>query len=292
MKNIYLSLLLLFCYGTSCMLAAQKYPDKIVILHTNDTHSQIEPLPPSDKKAPDMGGVVRRKALIDSVRQAEKNVLLVDAGDVLQGTPYFTIYKGEVEMMTMNRMGYDAGTLGNHEFDNGIDSLASLLKKANYDIISSNYDVSGTPLEGIIKPYIIKEIGGLKIGILALTVDPENLISKKNYDGIKFIDPIESANCTASKLKKEGADIIVALSHLGYVPEEGSGRVKDPDIAANSTDIDIIIGGHSHTVINPDDPDNPYPYKVANKNGKEVIISQTGKSGAYVGCITIPFTKE
>lgn len=263
---------------------------RIVILHTNDTHSQIEPFAPTHKNYGGLGGVVRRMAIIDSIRNAEPNVLLVDAGDAIQGTPYFNLFGGDAEFEAMNAMGYQVRTLGNHEFDAGLEKLAQLIKNSTADFISTNYDLSATPLAGLVKPWTIREIGGYKIGFLALNVNPENLIPAESCQGVVFNDPIETANRTARLLKKKGADLIVVLSHLGYTAQEKS-DMTDPQVAAASTDIDIIIGGHSHTEINPDkiaaNPDSNIRFRVKNRKGRDVIIAQTGMSGAYLGCITI-----
>ncbi len=271
-------------------LSAFPQSGRIVILHTNDTHSQIEPFAPNHKSLGGMAGVVRRMALIDSIRSVEPNVLLVDAGDAIQGTPYFNLFGGDAEFEVMNAMRYDVRTLGNHEFDAGMDKLAKLVKNSTARFISSNYDLSDTPLNGLMQPWAIVEIGGYKIGFLALNVNPENLIPAEACKGVIFRDPVKAANETALLLRKKGADIVIALSHLGYTGHDKS-DVTDPQIAAESSDIDIIIGGHSHTVIDParidNDPGSSIQYLVKNKVGKEVIIAQTGMSGAYVGCIVI-----
>lgn len=274
----------------SVAFCAEAQQGRIVILHTNDTHSQIEPFAPSHKTYGDMGGVVRRMAVIDSIRNAEPNVLLVDAGDAIQGTPYFNLFKGDAEFEAMNAMGYDVRTLGNHEFDAGMEKLAQLIKGSTADFISTNYDLSATPLAGLVKPWVIREIGGYKVGFLALNVNPENLIPAESCQGVVFHDPIEAANRTARLLREKGADLVVVLSHLGYTAQEKS-DTTDPQVAAASTDIDIIIGGHSHTEINPEKidatPDSTLRYRVKNSQGRDVVIAQTGMSGAYLGCITI-----
>lgn len=265
--------------------------ERLVVLYTNDTHSQIEPLDNTQKNA-DMGGVVRRKAIIDSIRAAEPHVLLVDAGDIVQGTPYFTLFKGKAEVTAMNIMGYNVCTFGNHEFDNGVEALAEMVRQSNADYVSANYDFSRTPLAGLVKPYVLKTFGKLKVGIFGLTVDPDGLIASDRCEGVQFTDPIEAANRTAAQLKKEGADLVIALSHLGYTKANEADRlVTDPELAAASADIDIIIGGHSHTLIDPkaidSQPDPKTPYRIKNRDGKEVIITQTGSTGAYFGKLTI-----
>ena len=261
----------------SCNKAAE--PNTLVILHTNDTHSQIEP------DAKDAGGVMRRKAVIDSIRGAEKNVLLVDAGDAVQGTLYFYLYGGEVEQEIMNILGVEERILGNHEFDNGIDSLAAMWKLSNAEKLASNYNLDDTPLAGMFKPYSIKEYGGKKIGLIGINLDPEGIITPGNYDGLKFEPIIATANVMAEKLKKEeGVDAVIALTHIGYNP---AGLIGDSMLAANSRDIDIIIGGHSHDTIDPKTENGARRSRLKNLEGKDVLVVQTGKSGRNLGKIEI-----
>jgi 5'-nucleotidase len=253
--------------------------EKLVILHTNDTHSQIDP---SDNGE---GGVLRRKVLIDSVKQAEKNVIVVDAGDVVQGTLYFNLYKGEVEEKLMNALGYELRILGNHEFDNGMEALATNLKMSNAELLSTNYDLDKSTLKGMFKKFTIREYDGKKIGFIAINLDPKGMIAEGNYDGVVYRDAIETANATAAYLKKvEGVDMVVALSHIGYTPQN---KPSDVDLAKASTDIDVIIGGHSHTLIYPGVTDETTPYLIPNANGKNVLVAQTRRRGAYLGEITI-----
>lgn len=252
---------------------------KLVILHTNDTHSQI--LPCNDG----LGGVMRRKAVIDSVRAAEKNVLLVDAGDAVQGTLYFYLYGGKVEEEIMNILGVDVQILGNHEFDNGIDSLAAMLAGSRAEKITSNYDLSATPLKDMFSPYTVKEYEGKKIGIIGINVDPVGMVAKGNYDGLEFLPIVASANLTAEKLKKDvGVDAVIALTHIGYNP---AGLIGDSVLATNSRDIDIIIGGHSHDVIDPETATGARRSRLTNLDGDEVLVVQTGKSGRNIGKIEI-----
>lgn len=273
-KRFFLLLILLI---SGFSLGAQE--KTLVIIHTNDTHSQIEAIPKTASKNADMGGVLRRKAFIDSVRIAEKNVILVDAGDYVQGTPYFNFFKGKAEIDLMNRMGYEIATLGNHEFDNGINALAEMLAPARFDIINANYDFSHTALKDRIKPYIIKEIDGIEIGFIGLLTDPKGLIDERNYKGAVYHDPIETANHLAKELKEKGVDVVVILSHLGLEDNPG-----DKILAASSTDIDVIVGGHSHTLL-------PEAIKIKNKNGKDVLIGQTGKSGLNIGIMKLILKK-
>jgi len=254
---------------------------KLVILHTNDTHSQVEPTEKSSLQTSDMGGYARRMGEISKIRQQEKNVLLVDAGDYSQGSPYFNFFNGRVEIDAMNRMKYDAGTLGNHEFDNGIDTLAVVLKTARFPLISSNYDFGKTALSGMIKPYIVLQRAGLRIGIMALDVNPKSLIFDKNYKGMEYEDPIIKANEISTLLKKkEKCDVIICLSHLGA----NGAEVNDFDIAHKSRYIDVIIGGHSHSMINNTTERNAV--------GKPIVIAQVGKSGLYLGMIELQLNKK
>ena len=256
------------------MVNAQK---KIVILGTNDTHSRIEPIPENDKSYGGMGGVVAREAFIEEIRKQNNNVLLFDAGDFVQGTPYFNLFHGRVEAQAMNLMKYDAGTLGNHEFDYGLDTLKMIVKKLNFPILNCNYDFSNTVLKDDIKPYVILKRFGLKIGVLGVGVDPEGLVQKNKYEGMEFKPAISSVNFYAKILKdSKKCDLVVCLSHLGYN--------DDIKLAEQSKNVDIIIGGHSHTYMEK-------PDMRTNLDGKEVLIFQTGKSGAYVNKIEVELDK-
>ena len=256
--------------------------ESLVILHTNDTHSHIE-------TEDGFGGVLQRKAVIDSVRQAEKNVILVDAGDVVQGTLYFRFFKGDVENRLMNMMNYDIRILGNHEFDNGIDDIAKYYEGTTSTPLSANYDFSGTTVDGIFTPYTIKEAGGKKIGFFGLNVDPASLISQENTRGLTFKEVIPVANETAAFLKKKmHCDLVVAVTHIGAKKENE--KTTDYDLARASKDIDIIIGGHSHTTIFPGQ-EGDYPNYVLNAAGRPVMVAQTGKYGKFLGYIKIDLDK-
>lgn len=270
MKKILIAMALSLCLPA----AAQS----LVLLHTNDTHSNIDTSPEG------IGGVLPRKAIVDSVRKAEKNVILIDAGDMVQGTLYFKFFKGDVEYPLFDMMGYDVRILGNHEFDNGLDELARHWKNVKGARLSANYDFSDTPAKGLFEPYVIKKVGGKKIGIMGLNVDPASLISAENYKGMRFSDVIETANATASLLKKKGCDLVVAVTHIGY--EVPNGKADDLALARASKDIDIIIGGHSHTFVDPATPDRT-PYWIANAEGRDVLVTQTGKYGKNVGYIKL-----
>lgn len=272
----------LLCVAAMALTLAAASADepvgRLVILHTNDTHSRIDPLDNG------RGGLLRRKVVIDSVRAAESNVLLVDAGDAVQGTLYFSLFGGEVERKMMNALGYDIQILGNHEFDNGMESLARQWSQLNAEKLSTNYDVRGTALEGILKPFTIHEAGGRKIGFLAINLDPDGMISAANSRGVVYLDGVKAANAMAWYLRNiEYCDLVVAMTHIGY--GEAPGYV-DLDLARASEDIDIIIGGHSHTLINPDNPDGP-GWKAENASGDSVLVAQSGALGAWVGKIDI-----
>lgn len=253
--------------------------EKLVLLTTNDTHSMIDP-----DDLDDLGGVLRRKVVIDSVRKADRNVLLVDAGDFVQGTLYFNLYRGEVEQKMMNELGYDIRILGNHEFDNGIDELADLLAVSNAEMIATNYDLSASPLAHIFKPYAIRKVGDKLVGFIGVNLNPEGMISEGNCDGVVYNDAVKSANAAAWWLKHiDKVDAVIAVTHIGYDPTMPPG---DKLLAGSSEDIDLIIGGHSHDLIDPaKDGTGRLDSKVRNAVGREITVTQLGKSGKYVGRI-------
>lgn len=252
--------------------------EKIVILHTNDTHSSIDVLPDGTS------GILQRKAILDSVRNAEKNVITVDAGDAVQGSLYFKYFNGDVEYPLMNLSGYDIRVLGNHEFDNGMESLAHYYKQIEGEPLSANYDFSGTELEGVFKPYTIKQFDGKKIGFIGINIDPNSIIAAKNITA-KFKDIIPTANELASFLKnEENVDMVIVVSHIGY--DKINNKTSDIELAENSKDIDIIIGGHTHTLIDPLAPEINSSL-IKNLEGKNVRVVQAGKQGKFIGELTI-----
>lgn len=271
-KNKFIPIIVLcaaFCFTSCC-----DSPHRLVILHSNDSHSQIESC------ANGQGGYAARKQFIDSIRATYDNVLLVDAGDIFQGTPYFNMFNGKLEIAGYNLMGYEATTFGNHEFDKGIDTLAARMREANFPYICCNYDVSGTAVDGLVKPYVVFEKQGLRVGVLGLGVDPTGLILADNFGGIKYLDPIESANRTAATLRHdEHCDFVIALSHLGYSanPE----IMSDSIVAANSVDIDLILGGHTHEIRGV--------FDIANRTGKVVKVMQTGKSAKEMDMVVVEY---
>ena len=263
-----------------CLVWLPAKAESVVLLHTNDVHSQLDP----DKDG--RGGILQRKALIDSIRSKEKNVILIDAGDIVQGSLYFKFFRGDVEYPLMDLMGYDIRILGNHEFDNGIGDIAKYYKKLKSGTpLSANYDFSGTELDGIFSPYTVKKVKGKKIGFFGINVDPESLIDKSNTGNLKFKEIIPVANETAAYLKNVlKCDVVVAVTHIGVVKQNR--KTTDYELAAASKDIDIIIGGHSHTEIKPGQTGDT-PSIVMNSVGKPVLVAQTGKYGKNLGYIKI-----
>ena len=258
---------------------------KITILHTNDVHSHIDPFPADDPRNANMGGVSRRAALIDSIRKENTNVLLMDAGDVFQGTPYFNYYGGELELKLMSMMQYDLATLGNHDFDNGLEGFYSQLDHAKFDFISANYDFKNTLLDTHIKPYKIFNKEGIKIGVFGLGIELQGLVDKKNYKETRYLDPVEIAQDMTRRLRiEEKCDLIICLSHLGYDYKKGGDETKISDIklAQKTQDIDLIIGGHTHTFLDK-------PTVVKNAIGNEVLVNQVGAYGLYLGRIDFYF---
>lgn len=269
-------ILLIFVIAT---ISAALYPAadarELVILQTNDTHSQIDP---TDKG---FGGVQRRKVFIDSVRSAQPNTLLVDAGDAVQGTLFFTLYGGRTEMEVMNHLGYDMQILGNHDFDNGIDSLARNISLSKADWLSANYQFADPKLAKRFLPYKVYDIDGKRIGFFGINLEPKGMIAEGNYDGVKYLDGIDAANATAWWLKhREGADVVVAVTHVGY---DKSAPPTDLDLVHKSKDIDIVLGGHSHTLIKPASGKE----WVLNAAGDSVLVTQNAKSGEYISEVTI-----
>ena len=259
---------------------------KITILHTNDTHSHIDPFPADHPKNPNMGGAARRAAIIESIRKEEKNVLLLDAGDIFQGTPYFNYYGGELEFKLMSMMQYDLATMGNHDFDNGIDGFYAQLPHAKFDFVSANYDFKNTVLNDIVKPYKIIIKDGIKIGIFGLGVQLDGLVDKKLYKETVYNNPIEVAQDMTRILKEEKkCDLVICLSHLGFKYKDEPEKPSDIVLAQKTNNIDLIIGGHTHTFL-----DKPVIEK--NSEGKEVLINQVGCFGVNLGRIDFYLTND
>jgi 5'-nucleotidase len=259
-------------------------PRRLTILHTNDVHSRIDPFPMDGSRNQGMGGVAARSKLIQDIRAKESNVLLLDAGDIFQGTPYFNLYKGEPEIKAMSSMGYDASTIGNHDFDAGLDNLHQQLRQhASFPMIVSNYDFSNTVMEHLYQPYKIFKKGGLKIGVLGIGIELVGLVPDNLAAGTKYLDPIVKANQYANELKRKNCDLVVCLSHLGYKYRDN--KVSDLVLASETTDIDVIIGGHTHTFLDA-------PVLVKNKKGEDVIVNQVGFAGIQLGRLDFVFEKQ
>ena len=255
---------------------------ELTILHTNDTHSHIFPV--NNGKYKGFGGMAQRAQLIKDIRKDNRNVLLLDAGDIFQGTPYFNFFGGEVEYKLMSRMKYDAVTLGNHDFDNGIEGLNKQLKHASFDFINSNYDFNNTVLKNKIKKYRVFVKDNIRIGVFGLGIELEGLVPEKLYDGIVYKDPIRNANYYSSLLKdKEKCNLVVCLSHLGL--KYDTNKISDIEIAKKTKNIDVIIGGHTHTFLEK-------PILIKNKINKDVLINQVGWAGINLGRIDFIFRQN
>jgi len=271
----------LFCASQFPTTAFAKGQKQLCILHTNDVHSHLDPFPMDGGKYEGLGGVKAREHLIKEKRLQKNNVLLLDAGDMFQGTPYYNLFKGEAEIKMMNLLGYDAGTIGNHDFDNGIDQLAKMLGMADFPLINCNYNFANTPLEQKVPPYKIFRQDGLKIGVLGVGIALEGLVLKSLYGNTQYKDPIVCANKMAAWLKeKKKCDYIICLSHLGYKYE--SNKISDVILARESEHINLIIGGHTHTFLKK-------PTELLNKKNKVVLINQVGWAGINMGEININF---
>ena len=268
MKKILFILILTLCYGATAQ-------NGITILHTNDTHSCIEP----EKNG--NAGVLSRALLIESIADSigRENILLFDSGDFSQGSLYYNCFKGSTEVELMNAMGYDACTIGNHEFDFGLENMARLFKMAEFEILCANYDFTGTVCEGLVKPSTVIERGGKRIGVFGLSPDPKGLVSQENYEGVTYISPIDAARKCVAELKAKKCDAIICLSHLGW---KINNEYNDERLATETSGIDVIIGGHSHDYF-----EQPATYR--NCEGELVIMQQMGKNGRYLGYINLFF---
>lgn len=259
----------------SCAGNSKKH---ITILHTNDVHSHIDPFPADHAQFPGMGGVAKRATLIEQIRQENPHTLLLDAGDIFQGTPFFNFYGGELEFKLMDMLGYHASTIGNHDFDNGIDGLFAQMPNAKFDMICANYDFSNTVMDGLVKPYSIYTVDGVRIGVYGLGIALDGLVSKKLYKETQYIDPYKVAADMERTLKEtEKCDLVLCLSHLGYDYAE-SGKPNDLGLAMRTEHTDLIIGGHTHTFLDK-------PTIVPNKTGRNILVNQVGCYGVNVGRI-------
>ena len=257
---------------------------RIVILHTNDTHSCVYPLNSNlaDTMLAGRGGFVRRAVMVKAERKKNPALLLLDSGDFSQGSSYYTLFKGDVEVGLMNMMGYDAAAIGNHEFDFGLDNMARIFRMAEFPVVCANYHFEGTAVEGLVKPYVVLERKGLKIGVFGLGTQLEGMVAAENYKGVTYEDPIVAANRVATELKeKEHCDLVVCLSHLGWDIE----GVDDTELIPASHHIDVVLGGHSHSYF-----EKPVFYE--NLDGEEVPLQQMGKNGVFVGMMQLELEKE
>ncbi|MBP3219746.1 MAG: metallophosphatase [Prevotella sp.] len=273
MKTRYI---LIFVMALFCLSGQAKKARKLIILHTNDTHSTILPVNPNlpDTMKAGRGGFLRRIAMLKEERKKNPDLLYFDSGDFFQGSAYFTMFKGEVEIGLMNQMGIDASTIGNHEFDFGLDNMARMFKKATFPILCTNYDFTGTVMEGLTKPWIIINRSGVRIGVFALCPKLEGLVSAKNCPGVKYLDPAKVGLETATMLKvQKKCDMVICISHLGWYSNRGE---DDPYVIENTRNIDLVLGGHTHTYL------DKLEYK-NNLDGKPVPVDQNGKHAIFVG---------
>lgn len=251
----------------------------LVILHTNDIHSHIDPFPANDPKFPNQGGLARIATLVKEIRATEQHVLLLDSGDIFQGTPYFNRFGGKAEYELMSSMGYVASTPGNHDFDNGIIGLDSMLPYARFQMLNANYRFDNTALAGKIKPSAVVDVNGIKVGLVGVGIELEGLVPPQLCKDVVYTDPVAAANREAELLKKEHqCDVVICLSHLGYRYDDK--KIDDRKFAAASKNIDVILGGHTHTFM-------PAPELMANDDGKEVVINQAGWGGLRLGRINM-----
>ena len=259
---------------------------QLTILHTNDVHSYIDPFPADHPRNANMGGVARRASLIEKIREENPNVLLLDAGDIFQGTPYFNYYGGELEFKLMSMMKYDLATIGNHDFDNGLQGLYAQLPHASFDFVSANYDFKNTVMDGHVKPYKIFNKNGIKVGIFGLGVELQGLVDKKMYGETVYNDPVETTQDMVRILKQEQkCDIVICLSHIGYNYRNEPEKICDLKLATLTKDIDMILGGHTHTFLDK-------PTVVKNLEGKDVLVNQVGCYGINLGRIDVFFDSD
>jgi 5'-nucleotidase len=256
---------------------------KLTVFHTNDMHCHIDPFPDDHTEYPGKGGMTRIASLVNASRKENQNVLLLDAGDMFQGTPYFNYFKGDLIVKVMSKMGYDVGTIGNHEFDNGMGDILSALGQANFPFVSSNYDFSDTILGEIVKPYQILNKGGLKIGIYGLGIELDGLVGKLNYGNTRYLNPLDTALKMERFLKKEkDCDLVICLSHLGYSYQNN--KISDTSLAPQTKYTDLFIGGHTHTFLE-------MPSVLKNADGKIVIVNQAGWAALSTGKIEFVFDR-
>ncbi len=281
MKRIYLIIIIGMLTALSVDAKKQK---QLVVLHTNDTHSCILPLKEAleDTMIAGRGGYLRRIAMIKEERQKAPDLLLFDSGDFSQGSSYYTMFKGDVEIELMNQMGYDAATIGNHEFDFGVDNMARIFRKAKFPIVCSNYDFTGTDLQGVVKPYITLKRKGIKIGVFAICPKMKGLVPQKNYEPLKYLDPAETARRYIDLLRQqEKCDLVICLSHMGWKES----TYPDEQLIRQIEDCDLVLGGHTHTYM-------PTLEYTPDRTGKLIPVDQNGKHGAFVGKLILNLEKK
>ncbi len=264
-------------------LMANEVKTTLTILHTNDVHSHIEPFADDDKKYPGLGGAAQRATIINSIRQKEEVVLLLDAGDIFQGTPYFNFFHGDLEIDLMNKMQYDAATIGNHDFDGGLETLSKQISRAQFPFVNCNYDFSDTIVNGKVHKHFILKKGKLKIGITGCGVELNGLVPDKLYGNTKYLDPIQCVQQQVDILKEKKCHFIICLSHLGYKYTDA--KISDIVLAQQTNGIDLIIGGHTHTFLDA-------PISEKNNIGKDVLINQVGWAGIQIGKLNYLFEKS
>ncbi len=270
--------------GSWPLMAARPQYTRLVILHTNDVHSRIDPFPMDGGRNQGKGGAKARAQLISGIRRSHTDVLLLDSGDIFQGTPYFNFFAGEIEMKLMSAMRYDAATLGNHDFDAGVDGLVKQLPHATFPFVNCNYNIDETALSGKIRSYTVIPKGRLRIGIFGLGIELQGLVPEKLYAGVKYQDPVSKAQSTADHLKfEERCDYIICLSHLGY--RYSSAKIDDVKLARTSRHIDLILGGHTHTFL-------PQAVNEINSQGQPILINQVGWAGLVLGRIDVLFERN
>ncbi|WP_194972489.1 bifunctional metallophosphatase/5'-nucleotidase [Aquiflexum lacus] len=256
---------------------------RITILHTNDIHSRIEPFPKDSSRNANQGGLTRLGSLVKKIREKESNILLLDAGDVFQGTPYFNFFGGELEYNLMNKIGFDATTLGNHEFDNGLKGIFDQLPNAEFSHLIANYDFSKTILNGALKPYKIFKKGGLKIGVFGLGIELKGLVAEKSFEQTKYLDPVPVAKEMVRELRNKNCDLVICLSHLGFTYR--SDKIDDLKLAHQVDEIDLIIGGHTHSFLDQ-------PVSVKSSQGYDTIVNQVGTAALRLGMLDYEFSKK
>jgi len=280
-KGLVLSAGTMFSAGSVMKLFENRHAVNLTILYTNDTHARLDPFPPNATEHAGLGGIARRATLVEQIRKEKENVLLLDAGDIFQGTPWFNVYGGKVDLELMSKMGYDAAAIGNHEFDNGLQGFADVAPAADFPFLCANYDVRDTPMNPFVQRFMVKEVGGLRIGIFGLGIQLDGIVREELYDGVMYRDPVIWANGITRSLKQyQRCNMVICLSHLGY--HYNDSRIDDRKLASRVDGIDLIIGGHTHTFMNE-------PEVIASPGGGKTLVTQAGHSGIVLGRLEMFF---